>query len=247
MPRHPDAWFSQTADPAGAELERALEGLVDRLEQARGAAERAAGRPPLGLREVELAPGTRNYLCAFEGPAFICLSGALHPVSDAHIAHRVATVGLVWEQLEADVDPSRLGEVAAAAARVLAATDAPGPMVDAVAETAEGAMAIRAWRDSPLRAIASLVQVDVLFALQERGHRAYSRFVRASEPLVARQDELASDLVAALGGFERASIAAGLGARLADRLGAVVSSCDQAAGEIVAAHLTPLEAPESGR
>jgi hypothetical protein len=34
---------------------------------------------------------------------------------------------------------------------------------------------------------------------------------------------------------------------LADRLGAVVSSCDQAAGEIVAAHLTPLDAQEPVR
>jgi hypothetical protein len=247
MPRRPDAWLSQAADPEGAELERALEGLVERLEHARGAAQRAAGRTPLGLREVEFAPGTRHYLCAFEGPAFICLADAGSPVTDVHVVHRVATVGLVWEQLEADVDPSRLGDVAAAAARVLAATDAPVQMVEAVAETAEHAVAISAWRESPLRAVASLAQVDVLFALQERGHRAYSRFIQGSEPLVARQDELSQDLVAALGGFERASIAAGLGARLADRLGAVVSSCDQAAGEIVAAHLTPLDAQEPVR
>src|ERR1700686_914612 len=142
MPRRPDAWLSQIADPAGPELERALHGLVDRLEHASHAAERAAGRAPLGLREVELAPGTRHYLCAFEGPAFICLTGASRPVTDPHIVHRVATIGLVWEQLEADVDPSRLGEVAEAAARVLAATDTHGQVVDAVAETAERAMAI---------------------------------------------------------------------------------------------------------
>jgi hypothetical protein len=247
MPRRPDAWLSQTADPEGAELERALEGLVERLEQARGAAERTAGRAPLGLREVEFAPGVRHYLCAFEGPAFLCLADRGRPVLDAHIVHRVATVGLVWEQLEADVDPSRLGDVATAAARVLAATDSPGTMVEAVAETAEHARVISAWRESPLRAVASLVQVDVLFALQERGHRAYTRFVRGSEPLVARQDELSADLVDALGAFERASIAAGLGARLADRLGGVVGSCDQAAAEIVAAHVTPLDAQEPGR
>ncbi len=247
MPRRPDAWLTATADPEGVELERALEGLVERLDAARVAAERTSGRSVLGLREVEFAPGVRSYLCAFEGPAFMCLADAGRPVTDAHVVHRVATVSLVWEQLEADVDPSRLADVASAAGRLLAATDSPPPVVEAVAETAEHAMAISAWRQSPLRAVASLVQVDVLFALQERGHRAYSRFVQASEPLVARQDELSPDLVAALGGFERASINAGLGARLADRLSAVVGSCDQAADEIVAAHVPPLDAPEAGR
>jgi hypothetical protein len=196
---------------------------------------------------LELAPGTHHYLFAVEGPGFVCLTDAGRPVTDAHVVHRVATVSLVWEQLEADTEPSRLADVATAAARVLAAADAPAPMVEGVADTAEHAMAIRLWRESPLRAVASLVQVDVLFALQERGHRAYSRFVQESEPLVARQQELPPDLVAALGGFERAAIAAGLGARLADRLGEVVGSCDQAALEIVAAHLTPLDDPVPGR
>jgi len=247
MPRRPDAWLAQTADPTGEALERALEDLVGRLAEARAAAERTTGYQALGLREVELAPGARNYLCAFEGPAFVCLTDVGRPVTDAHVVHRVATVSLVWEQLEADVDPSRLADVATSAARVLAATDAPAPMVEAVADTAEHAMAIRVWREAPLRAIASLVQVDVLFALQERGHRAYSGFVQGSEPLVARQDELPPELVAALAGFERAAIAAGLGARLADRLGEVVGSCDQAAAEIVAAHVIPLNDGEAGR
>lgn len=247
MPRRPEEWLTRTADPDGADLERALESLVERLEAARSAAERVAGRRALGLREVELAPGARTYLCAFEGPAFVCIGDGGRPVTDLRVVHRVATVSLVWEQLEADVDPSRLADVASAAGRVLAATDSPAPVVEAVADTAEHVMAITSWRQSPLRAIASLVQIDVLFALQERGHRAYSRFVHASEPLVARQDELSPDLVAALGGFERAAIDAGLGARLADRLGAVVGSCDAAAEEIVAAHLTPLNAAEPGR
>jgi len=154
MARRPDAWLARTADPEGAALEQALEELVERLELARRAAERIAGARALGLREVELAPGVRNYLCAFEGPAFVCLTGTGTPVNDAHVVHRVATISLVWEQLEADVDPSRLGDVAAAAARVLAATDAV-PMTEAVAETAEHAVAIRAWRESPLRAVAS--------------------------------------------------------------------------------------------
>lgn len=247
MPRRPDAWLAQTADPSGDDLERALEDLVRRLEEARQAAERAAGAPALGLREVELAPGVRHYLCAFEGPAFVCVSADGRPETDARVVHRVATVSLVWEQLEADVATSRLDELATAAARVLATADGPAPMTDAVAETAEHAMALRGWRESPLRAVASLVQVDVLFALQERGHRAYARFVRDSESLVSRQDELPAQLVGALGDFERAAIAAGLGGRLAERLGEVVGSCDQAAGEIVAAHLPPLDEVEHGR
>jgi hypothetical protein len=246
MTRGPNGWLTQVADPAGAALEAALEGLVARLEAARISALQQAGRAPLGLREVELAMGTRTYLCAFAGPAFLCLTDEGRPAVDAHIVHRTATVSLVWEQLEAEVDLSRLGEVSEAAARVLAVTSEPAVMSDAIGATAEHARAIAQWRASPLRAVASLTQVDVLFALQERATRTYAQFVRASEPLVAQQDRLTPELVAALAGFERTAIAAGLGTRLADRLGAVVSACDQAAAEIVAAHLTPLDPGSSG-
>ena len=249
MTRRPDAWLTRAADPAGAALDGALEDLVARLEAARTSAERYAGRPPLGLREVELAMGARTYLCAFTGPRFLCLSDVGMPVTDAHVVQRSATVSLVWEQLEAEVDLSRLGELSGAAARVLAVTNEPAAMSDAIGATAEHAMAIAQWRESPLRAIASLTQIDVLFALQERAHRAYAQFVRTSEPLVAQQDRMTPELVAALGAFEQTAIAAGLGMRLADRLGVVVSACDQAAVEIVAAHLAPLESalPGAGR
>ncbi len=159
------------------------------------------------------------------------------PVAAAHVVHRVATMSLVWEQLEAEVDGARLEEVIETSGRVLALTDAPAPMCAAIAATAEHVMAIIAWRTSPLRATASLMQVDVLFALHERATREYARFVQASEPLAAEQDRLDGDLTAALGAFERAAIAAGLGARLADRLGGAVGAAGQAADEIVAAQI----------
>jgi hypothetical protein len=237
MPRRPDAWLEMSADPEGAALDDALEALVARLGRARDAAAAAVGRPPLGLREVEFAPGDHAYLCAFDGPAFVCVDAHGEVVSAAHVVHRIATLSLVWEQLEAEVDGTRLEEVAEAAGRVLALTDAPAPMCAAIAATTEHVMTLVAWRASPLRATASLVQVDVLFALQERVTGEYARFVHASEPLVAEQESLNADLAAALGAFERAAIAAGLGARLADRLGGAVGAAGQAADEIVAAQV----------
>jgi hypothetical protein len=246
MDRRPDAWLEQTADPVESELERVLEELVGRLDAAKAAAERVGARPVLGLREIELAPGRRDYLCAFDGPYFVCLDADLIPVHDVRTIHRAATVSLVWEQLEADIAPSRLADVAAAAARVLALTDAPGDMCAQIAATAEGATAMGAWRESPLRAVASLVQMDVLLALHDRAARAYAVFVRVSEPLVAEQDRLDASLAAALGEFERAAIAAGLGGRLADRISGAVASADEAAEEIVAAQL-PMSGTGGGR
>jgi hypothetical protein len=238
MSRRPDGWLSHVADPSGPELEAAMDDLVARLDAARDAATRLAGRAPLGLREVELSAGVRHYLCAFEGPGFLCLDADGSLVAEDHVVHRVATVSLVWEQLEAEVDVARLQEVSGAAARVLAVTDSPVDMCEAVAEAAEHAGAVGAWRASPLRATAALPQIDVLFAYQDRACRSYARFVAASEPLVARQDDLTADLVSALGAFERAAIAAGLGTRLAERLGSLVAACGQAADEIVAAQIS---------
>lgn len=241
MPRRPDGWLTLVADPSGAALDAALQDLVGRLEAARAAAERRAGATALGLREVELVPGQRAYLCAFDGPRFLCVGADGAPVLEGRLVHRVATVSLVWEQLEADVDPQRLGEVSRAAARALALGVDPPAVHDAIALTAERVRVLGEWRDSPLRAIAALSQADVLLTLQERASRAYADFVTVSEPLASRQSELAADLVAALGGFEQAAIAAGLGARLAERLGGMVAAADRAAQEILDAHLIPLD------
>lgn len=241
MSRRPDAWLEMSADPSGDDLDAALVALLGRLDRARDAARAIAGVVPLGLREIELAPAERLYLCAFEGPAFVCIDSTGTPIGHSHLVHRVATASLVWEQLEADVDVSRLEEVAGSAGRVLAATDTPPIMCEAIAATAEHVAALAGWRGSPLRATASLVQVDVLFALHDRATQAYARFVDASAPLVEQQDRLDPNLTGVLGGFERAAIAAGLGARLADRLAAAIGACAQAADEIVAAHLLPFE------
>jgi archaellum biogenesis protein FlaJ (TadC family) len=96
------------------------------------------------------------------------------------------------------------------------------------------------WREDPLRVIASLVALDDAIARQDRARAAYASFVGATEPLVAKQDELAPDFVRALGAVESAAAAAGL----ADALGGVVAAgmdaIEEGADEMTAAHITPL-------
>ncbi len=216
------------------------EALLGQLTAARAAAETFTGTPPLGIRGVEIASGDRAYLCAYEGPAFLCLGADLRPLRSSRRVEQVATASLVWEQLEAMLDADRLRDLAAAAARVLAIASEPAAMADAVQGVAETALALVEWRDQPQRALASLPQIDIVSARHERVFRAYERFVAATEGLVAAQDALDSDLVAALRGFEEAAGRASVGERLAPRLGPVIEACHGAAGEITSSHLTPL-------
>ncbi len=235
-PRIP-TWLMHAADPEGADLDLALDALVERLGHAHGTAARVAGRAPLGLREVDLGMGIRTFLCAFDGPEFVCLDEDGVPIRDRTLIQRSATMSLVWEQVEAEIDSTRLQELHEAAARLLAIADEPRDMVDAIGQVAEHAAAVRQWRECPLRAIASLTQLDVLFALHEQATAAYSFFVDASEPLVSAQEQMTPDVVTRLGAFEQAAIAAGLGARFSERIAAVIAACDQASNEIVGAYL----------
>ena len=79
--------------------EAALRDLVERLGAARDAAAALAGRPALGVRAVEPAHGRRSYLCAFEGPAFVCLDDRLAAERDARRVREAASASLLWEQV----------------------------------------------------------------------------------------------------------------------------------------------------
>jgi len=236
----PDSWLDAAADPTGDGLDVAVNALVERLGAAADAAGRAAGTAPLGLRAVELAAAPAHYVCAFEGPAFLCLGHDLRPVASRHVVQRHAAAGLLWEQLEGMVDGARLTDLAEAGGRLLALGLEPDAAADAVQDVVQAALRVASWRSSPLRAVASMTQVDVISTLQDRAHRAYVRFVSVTEPLVARQDELSAEMVTALRGFEEAAGAAGVGERLADRIGLMLPACDEGAAEMADAHLTPL-------
>lgn len=239
-PRVPDGWLIAAADPTGDALDAAVSDLVARLGAAQAEAAAIAGAPPLGLRAVELSAEPAHYVCAFPGPAFLVLDPGLRPLTSRHAVQRHAAASLLWEQLEALVDAGHLRELAAAGGRLLAVGVEPEAVAQAVQDTVQAVLRVAAWREGPLRAVASMTQVDVLSTLQERAHAAFVRFVAVTEPLVERQDRLGGELVAALRAFEEAAGLAGVGERLADRVGLMLPACDDGAAEIADAHLTPL-------
>lgn len=209
------------------------------LTEARERLAELLGVEPSGVRAVEITEGRRAYLAAVGGDGVACLVGGELATSRADV-EQVATAGLLWEFVEETVDPERLDYLLGAAARALAAladhrrvSDAVGALVDAVHE-------LRAWRIDPLRARASLPDVDRGAALQERAWNAYGVFVRASEPLVARQDALDPGLVSALRVLEEAAARAGVIERLTDAIGQAIRACGDAAPELADRHVTPL-------
>src|SRR5438093_195070 len=103
-----------------------VERLVADLGAARAAAARLAGAEPLGLRAVEPPGEGRWYLCAFEGPSFLCLTASLEPELDEHTARRVAAAALLVEHVEGIVDPTELRLPATLCARA-AALASEGP------------------------------------------------------------------------------------------------------------------------
>jgi hypothetical protein len=213
---------------------------VASLEAARDAATELAGRAPLGLRAVEPALGRRSYLCAFEGPSFLCLSGDLAAERDLRRARESASASLLWECLEALVDAQALRDLAAAIGRLLALGGDPPEVAQALERVAARALELAAWRDAPERALASVPGLDQASALQERLLGAYRSFVRASEPLVAVQDTLPAELVEALRTVEESAARAGAAERLAERLSAAMPECEEGADQVVGAHLTRL-------
>lgn len=218
----------------------AVRDLIGRLEAARDAADRIADRSSLGLRAVEAEPGRRSYVAAFEGPAFLCLAGDLTAETSAHRARQAASASLLWEYAEARVDAEALRALVQAIGRLLALGGEPAEVAEPLEVVAARALELAAWRDDPLRAVASVPDLDVASRLQERLVGAYARFVRASDPLVERQDSLDPELIAALRAVEEAAGAAGAGERLAEQLARALEECDEGAGQMVAANLVRL-------
>lgn len=217
-----------------------LHDLVADLGRARDAAAALTGAPPLGVRAVEAAPGRRGYVVAFDGPAFLCLTDGLRPEQDRRRAREAAAASLLWEQVEELVAADALRGLAAAAGRLLALGEDPHGILGALEAVAARALEVAAWRDEPVRAVASLPDLDRAVALQERLSGAYARFMRVSEPLVAAQDSLSPALLDGLRSLESAAGWAGAAERLADRVAAAMPGCEELADEMVAAHVTRL-------
>lgn len=214
--------------------------LAAELTQAAHAARDAAGRTPIGVRAVEPLDGRRWYLAAFAGPEFLCLDRDLATEGERRRVHAAASASLLVETVEALLPPDDLRYFSEAGARLIA-LDTPTPGLDAALQhTGQDTLALLAWREHPQREVASVAAVDAGVALQERVYTSYGRYVSASEPLVARQDQLEPDLVSALRVYEEAAGRAGAGEKLASRLGDLMMDCEEGAQEIVAAHLTPL-------
>lgn len=227
--------MSHSSESAATEL------LAD-LQAAYAAAAALAGAEPLGLRAVEHSPGSRAYLCAFEGPRFLCLTASLEAQASASRVREVAAAGMLWEHLEQAVDPEALGELVGAIGRLLALGDEPREVTESLERVAARALELKAWREEPVRAVASMLAMDAATALQERLHAAYSLYVRASEPLVGTQDTLPVELVGALRSVEQCAAMARAPERLADILGAALPDSTDSADQVVEDHITRLEA-----
>lgn len=223
-----------------ASREADLRDLVERLGAARDAAAAIVGLPPRGLRAVEPAGGRRSYLCAFDGPAFLCLDENLAPERDARRVREAASASLLWEQVESLVAAAALRDLAEAVGRALARGGDPPEVASSLEVVAARALDLARWRDDPGRALASVPELDRATALQELLVGAYRRFVRASEPLVQVQERLDAGLVEALGDVERSAGPAGAAERLADRLAAALPESEDGADQVVRAHVTRL-------
>ena len=116
---------------------------------------------------------------------------------------------------------------------VLALGGDPPEVTGPLETVAARALELAAWREDPMRAVASVPDIDRGAAIQDRLHGAYARFMRASDPLVAVQDTLPDGLVAALRDVEEAAARAGAADRLAERLAAAMSECDDGAGQML--------------
>ena len=214
--------------------------LAAELGEAAAAATAIAGPGLLGLRAVEPREGHRWYLCALEGPAFLCLRRDLTRESGERRVHEVASGSLLVERAEAMIDGAELRYFAGAAGRLLAVAGEPGELEEAIEAAAQRALLLAEWRESAQREVASVAALDTAIALHEAFTRAYGHFVSVSEPLVEHQDELPPEAVSGLRVFEEAAGRAGVGEALAARLGAAMEDCDEGAAQVVAAHVLPL-------
>jgi hypothetical protein len=216
------------------------ETLARELTDASAAASALVGGEVIGLRAVEPAPGRRWYLCALDGPSFVCLRRDLTPERRAAQVREVAAGSLLVERAEALIDSAELRYLAGAAGRLLAAAGDPGDVEESIERVAQRALELGGWREAAQREVASVAALDTAVALHEAFTKAYGEFVSRSQPLAERQDELEPEVVSALRVFEEAAGRAGVGEPLATRLGATLDDCDEGAQEVLAAHLLPL-------
>src|SRR5690606_3065879 len=114
--------------------------LLAELQAAYSAAGAIAGAEPLGVRAIEEGPGRRAYLCAFEGPRFLCLTADLRPERSLARARDAAAAGLLWEHLEQAIDPQALGALVEAIGRLLAITTEPRAVTESLQRVAARAL-----------------------------------------------------------------------------------------------------------
>lgn len=218
-----------------------LAALVAELQEAGAVASRLGGGALLGVRAVEAADGDRRYLCALEGPRFLCLGPDHQPEPRIRRVRETASAALLCERALDEIDIGGLHAFATAAGALLARPELDAVVGSAVREMAAAALRLAAWAAAPERAIASVPAIDEAIRRHEAARNRYGAFVSATDPLVARQDGLPAELVAALRQVEEASGPAGLGLGLAGRLSDWIEDCDAGAADVVAAHVTPLD------
>ncbi len=212
--------------------------LVEELSRARDVAAGLFADPVAGVRALEPAPGRRWYLCASEASGFVCLDRMLEPERDRRRVREAVTCALLVEHAESLLDAAELELVSTLAIRVRGLVDAR--LGEPLGELAEASGALAAWRAEPQRVVASVPHLDQAVSRHERLRRAYQAYLEASEPLVAAQDRLDGDAVAALRDLEEAAGRAGLTGPLGAQIGEAMPAIDAGVREILDAHLTPL-------
>ncbi len=223
----------------GRVADTSLDALVTALGDARARAEATVGVEVAGVRAVEPARGHRWYLCAFDGPRFLCLDADLGVERDGRRVHQAATCVLLVEHAESLVEQGEL-DILAAAASGLAAHVEAAELRDALSGIQASAKELAGWRAAPERAVASLPQLEVGIRLHDRARRCYEQYVEGTEPLVAIQDRLSDELVASLRALEEAAGRTGIARPLSAVIAEAMQGLDVGAAEIVAKHLAPL-------
>lgn len=230
----------------GCVADDSLEALAAALGDAHAMAEAIVGAVPIGVRAVEPASGQRWYLCAFDGPRFLCLDALLRVERDRRRVRQAATCALVVEHVEGLIEQGEL-DVLASASSALATHVEAAELCDALGGLEAAAQALSGWCSAPDRAIASLPALEAGIRIHDAARRHYERFVEGTEPLVAIQDRLADELIAALREVEEAAGRAGIALSLPGAIGQAIEALDAGATEMLAAHVTPLSGDDEER
>lgn len=221
-----------------------LEALVARLGDASAQAHATVGSAPVGVRAVEPASGQRWYLCAFDGPRFLCLDATMRVERDRRRVRQAATCALLVEHVEGLIEQGEL-DILASASSALATHVEAMDLRDALGGLAAAAEQLSNWCAAPDRAIASLAALEAGIQIHDAARRQYERFVEGTQPLVAIQDRLADELITALRDVEEAAGRAGIAGAIPGAIAQAMQALDTGAAEILAAHVTPLDGDEA--